>query len=436
MRTQAVTNRSGGRAVRRGRSCRNPFSGDVVDDAVERPRHGAELERPDEETRIAQLSAPRTAHETAELPLDRPRPPGGLPLKCPEGLEVAFRPQHRLDTIRTQRANQLVLEVCAADEEAEALHRRAGEVRAKAGALEAPQEDVLLAGVAETGQSRVRAVRPEECEEPRDRLGAADWDDGDSFELQVAPAALGKCLDGDLIAEALHEHDRRGLAGACERACRRLWAAGRKCGDARPVIGSSEAGHADIFAGAATATRRVSRPMSRARRPRVSRSTSTGGPPGPRLCTAARRTRSRSAPSGSAHRSTARGRSGPEHRRRARAPNASPLPVEAAAARAERRPRSLLPHRRSTASGDSRRSAPARRTRKPRRATARLRGPPDTPGLERPWPTESSGSASRGNRTGLALGCPPGRRFFYRLEEATSQEGGPERRSGSGSDDQ
>src|SRR5436190_190948 len=117
MRTPAVKSRSGDPAVRRART-----SGEVVEDAVERPGHVAEVERLDEETRVAQLPSAGAAHEPPQLPLDRSRPPRGLPLERPERLEVAFRLEHRLDARRAQCANQLVLEVGLADEEAEALH--------------------------------------------------------------------------------------------------------------------------------------------------------------------------------------------------------------------------------------------------------------------------------------------------------------------------
>ena len=71
---------------------------------------------------------------------------------------------------RTERADQLLLQVSHADVEAERLHVRPGRGRAEAGTLERALKEAFLGGVAQTGQLDVEASRPEALDEAPDRL--------------------------------------------------------------------------------------------------------------------------------------------------------------------------------------------------------------------------------------------------------------------------
>src|SRR6478609_3497820 len=174
---------------------------------IERTRHAGRVERLDEQARVADLPAAARAEEAAELRLRRASALGRLLLQRAEGPQLALRVYDPLDRLEPEGADQLVLEVVDADEEALPLEAGAAGPRAEAGALEAAPEVLLLAGVAQPGEFDVQAARPEPLQLARDRLGAADRHDADPLGRQVAAAAPGERLDGCLVAQPLHQDD-------------------------------------------------------------------------------------------------------------------------------------------------------------------------------------------------------------------------------------
>src|SRR5438034_11694602 len=72
-----------------------------------RPRHPFQVERVDEQARIADLPAPAAAHEPPQLLLHRPALPRGLLLKRPERAQIALGLDHSLDRGGAVRADQL-----------------------------------------------------------------------------------------------------------------------------------------------------------------------------------------------------------------------------------------------------------------------------------------------------------------------------------------
>ena len=80
----------------------------------------------------------------------RPRQAGCF-WRVRNGPEVALHVDDRLHGVRSERADQLVLEIGLADVEAEPFEVRASLGGAEAGTLEAAPELALLAGVAEPG---------------------------------------------------------------------------------------------------------------------------------------------------------------------------------------------------------------------------------------------------------------------------------------------
>ena len=78
-----------------------------------------------------------------------------------------------------------------------------------------------FAGVAEAGKSEVCAVRAETLEVSADGLGSTDREDHHPITLQVAAAAGGQRLEGDLIADPLDQDDRRRTLhfGQCVSGC-------------------------------------------------------------------------------------------------------------------------------------------------------------------------------------------------------------------------
>src|SRR5437660_1336166 len=170
---------------------------DVSENAEERPRHRLEPERVDEKLRVPALPPCSAAHEAPQLVLDRTAVPGGLLLQRAERPEVAVRLQDGLDGVRSERADELVLEIGDADVDP---------IRLQPGALERSAERLLLPGVAETRDGDARAH--EVVEDAADRLRAADGDDRHAFGRQVAALPARKRLEGDPVARALDEDDR------------------------------------------------------------------------------------------------------------------------------------------------------------------------------------------------------------------------------------
>ena len=132
----------------------------------------------------------------------------GLVLEGAEGGELTLGGDDPPDGLDAERPDQLVLEVRLADVEAEPLHARSREVGAEPGPFETAPEPGLLTGVAEAGEPEVEAGRAVVVEEPPDRRGTADGHDGDALRGEVPAPAPGERLDGELIADALDEHDR------------------------------------------------------------------------------------------------------------------------------------------------------------------------------------------------------------------------------------
>jgi hypothetical protein len=218
----------------------------VRKDADERSGDSVEVETVDEEARVAELASAGASHEAPKLAFGRSPTPCGLSLKRSKGVEIAFGLDDPLDGVGPERADELVLQVGAANEEAERLQVGRFEVGAEARFLETALEHRLLASVAEPGEPCVRTMRAEPGQKASNRLGAADRNDGDAFLIEVVSAPRGERLDRDLVAEALDEHDRPRCARASEGACRRFRAARRKRRDALAIAQAARTLHTDI----------------------------------------------------------------------------------------------------------------------------------------------------------------------------------------------
>src|SRR4051812_49252562 len=131
----------------------------------------------------------------------------GLLLVRAKGLQLPVRGQHFLHGWGTEAADQLVLQVPVAHEEAELLHLGAVEVGTEAGALERAPELALLARVGEPGQPYARAARAVERQVAADRVCAPDRQDGDAITPQIAATTARQRLQRDLVADALDQYD-------------------------------------------------------------------------------------------------------------------------------------------------------------------------------------------------------------------------------------
>ena len=148
---------------------------------VERPRHSLEIERLDEEARVADLPPASTAHEAPKLLLGGPPFPRRLPLEGAEGPKVSVRFDDLLHLRGTERADQLVLQIRDAHVEAQPFHVGTSEAGAESGPIETAPELALLCVVVETGHPDVMPLRPVQLEELSDCLGASDRYDGNAL---------------------------------------------------------------------------------------------------------------------------------------------------------------------------------------------------------------------------------------------------------------
>jgi hypothetical protein len=168
----------------------------VSQESFERARDLARLQGADEQRCVASLTAAAAAHETPELGFDGAPSPGRLVLERAEGAEVSFGLDDPLDAVGAEGANELVLEVGVADEDAGFLDPSS---------LEGAAESALLTGVAEAGEPDVQALRAILLEVAPDRLRATHGDDRDPLSGEVATVPLGEGFHRDLVADALDE---------------------------------------------------------------------------------------------------------------------------------------------------------------------------------------------------------------------------------------
>jgi hypothetical protein len=119
----------------------------VSEQQVERPRHLAEIERIDEQARVADLPPAAAAHEAPKLLLGGLSSPPRLLLEGAEGSQVSLCFDDLFHGGGTVSANQLVLQVCDAHVEAQPFHLDACELGAEAGPLETAPEVALLGSV-------------------------------------------------------------------------------------------------------------------------------------------------------------------------------------------------------------------------------------------------------------------------------------------------
>src|SRR5437899_3569132 len=156
--------------------------------AGQRPRDPLRLEGLDEQRRIAEVAA-AVLQPAAQLRLDRSATPRGLVLEVAERRELSLRGDDLLYAGRTERANQLVLEVRGADVRRSAEH--------------AP-EPAFLACVAQADDAFTLVLR----RGTTDRLRAADRHDLDALQCKVEAELRRNRLERDPVGDPFDEDDR------------------------------------------------------------------------------------------------------------------------------------------------------------------------------------------------------------------------------------
>ena len=188
---------------------------------IQRPRHAPEIQRVDQQPRVADLPAAVGADEAPKLLLAAPCPPGGLLLEGAERSKLTLGLDNLFHTGGTKAAEQLVLQVGDAHMEAEGFHVGATQVGAEAGPLQTTPEVALLAGVTQARQAEVQPPRTEELQEASDVCRAAHRDDGNALGGKIPTAARGERLERGLVADPLDQHDHLWVDAWGQRMCRR-----------------------------------------------------------------------------------------------------------------------------------------------------------------------------------------------------------------------
>jgi hypothetical protein len=177
-------------------------------DTIERPRHAREVQRADQQPRVADLPATVGADEAPKLLLAAPCSPGRLPLERAERSKLTLGLDDLFHRGGTKAADQFVLQVGDAHVEPEGFHADATEVGTQAGPLQTAPEVALLTDVTQARQSDVQAPRTEQLQEASDVPRTAHWHHGNALSGKLSTTALSERLERDLVACPLNQHDR------------------------------------------------------------------------------------------------------------------------------------------------------------------------------------------------------------------------------------
>ncbi len=190
-------------------------------DAVKRSRHLGEVQGIHQQARVVDLPAGAGAHEAPELRLNRPFLLRGLLLKSAESSQLTLGVDGVFDAGGTEGADQLVLQICDTDVEAERFHVGATEAGAETSTLQTTPEVTLLSGVAQARQSDVVALRAEHSQEATDGLGTSKRHNERALSGKVATTAFSERFDRNLIADPFNQHHRTHVDANPSRMIRR-----------------------------------------------------------------------------------------------------------------------------------------------------------------------------------------------------------------------
>jgi hypothetical protein len=100
----------------------------MSEDLVKWPRDALEIERIDEEAGVPDLAPSAATHESPKLLVGAATTPRRHLLKRPKAMEVTVGLENFFDSLRTERPDQLILQILVAHVEAELLQLGTREV--------------------------------------------------------------------------------------------------------------------------------------------------------------------------------------------------------------------------------------------------------------------------------------------------------------------
>ena len=180
----------------------------MVEDTIERPGHGREVQRINQQPRVAGLPAAVGADETPKLRLAAPSSPRRLLLERAERSKLTLRLDDLFHRGGPEAADQFLLQVGDADVEPECFHPGATQVGTEAGPLQTAPEVGLLTSVTQARQPDIEAPRTEQLKEASDVPCTAHRHDGNAFRGKVSTTARSQRLERDLVASPLDKHNR------------------------------------------------------------------------------------------------------------------------------------------------------------------------------------------------------------------------------------
>ena len=147
------------------------------------------------------------AEEPPELVLIGPSSPRRLLLEGAERSKLALSVDDLFHGGGTERADQLVLQVCDTHIETESLHVGASQVGAEGCPLESALEVALLGSVTQAGESGIKPTRAEYIQEATDVGRTPHWHYRNALSLEVPTTALGQRFERELVADTFNKDD-------------------------------------------------------------------------------------------------------------------------------------------------------------------------------------------------------------------------------------
>jgi len=156
------------------------------------------------------------AKKAPQLFLLGPPLPGRLPLENSEGCQLSLGLEHSFHGGRTEAADELVLQVFDAHEEAQPLHIPSAENGAKSGPLETALKVPLFCGVTEARQPKVTSLRAVAIDEASDVLRAPHRHDDDALSAKISATTPCERFERALVAYSF-DKDNRSCRGKLRR---------------------------------------------------------------------------------------------------------------------------------------------------------------------------------------------------------------------------
>lgn len=175
--------------------------------ALQRPRHRAQVKSVDKNPAIAHLATRFDAREAMELFIKRFVSPRWLILERPKSPQFALLCKNLLDRCQPKRADKFIFEISVTHEESESLHVRDRKIGPETSTFKRLGEVSSFSLITKTRQYRGRSDRSRRMrQEVTNRRSATHREYRHSLRRQVTSKTPRQGLESRLIALTLHEN--------------------------------------------------------------------------------------------------------------------------------------------------------------------------------------------------------------------------------------